>query len=411
MFSLVFNNIKILSWLVSLWLILFFYFPVDVQAANLSGMILLDVERNGEAWYVYPEDNRRYYLGRPADAFGLMRELGLGINEVNFQKIASADMPVEGDLELARRLAGQIVIQTEKNGEAWYIYPKDLKKYYLGRPKDAFKIMRELGLGITREDLAKVHKPGATESLDDYSKYEHKKISTKSGIFTVDVVEIDLKNPDLKILTDTVWPYPTENKKTGSFAAQSLAKFVLSNKGFTGINGSYFEAYNSNQNYYFAPVYDSSLGKMINEDQLKYWTTGPVVVFDEDNKFYYFKDSRDFGSVEDFEKKHGVIIQAAIGNKPRLIENGLNQLIDWDIDNKQLKAKSDRAALGSKDNIVYLVVVKYATLPELADVMKEIGVEFALNLDGGYSSALWYNDEYMVKPGRDVPNAIIFSNK
>ena len=43
--------------------------------------------------------------------------------------------------------------------------------------------------------------------------------------------------------------------------------------------------------------------------------------------------------------------------------------------------------------------------------MKAMQVKYALNLDGGYSSALIYNDEYMIGPGRDVPNAIVFSEK
>ncbi|MFH1766562.1 MAG: hypothetical protein ABH826_00495, partial [Patescibacteria group bacterium] len=47
-------------------------------SASLSGRILLQVEENGEAWYVNPIDERRYFMGRPADAFQLMRNLGLG---------------------------------------------------------------------------------------------------------------------------------------------------------------------------------------------------------------------------------------------------------------------------------------------------------------------------------------------
>ena len=43
------------------------------------------------------------------------------------------------------------MLQVEENGEAWYVYPDDLKKYYLGRPADAFGVMRELGLGATPE--------------------------------------------------------------------------------------------------------------------------------------------------------------------------------------------------------------------------------------------------------------------
>src|SRR3989339_2171076 len=180
--------------------------PFSGNAANLSdklsGRILLDVERHGEAWYVYPKDKKRYYLGRPADAFKVMRELGLGISEANFQKIAQAGMPVKGDTALARALAGTIVLQVERNGEAWYINPLDLKKYFLGRPEDAFKVMRELGLGITREDLARIHKPGTDESINKWSKYEHKKITIGDRDFTLDVVTIDLDNPRLWITTD-----------------------------------------------------------------------------------------------------------------------------------------------------------------------------------------------------------------
>lgn len=51
---------------------------------------------------------------------------------------------------------GKILLDVEQNGEAYYIYPKDKKAYYLGRPADAFKVMRDLGLGITNSDLSKI---------------------------------------------------------------------------------------------------------------------------------------------------------------------------------------------------------------------------------------------------------------
>ena len=408
-------------------IILFLVLPCIVNAESLvqrlSGQVLLNVEGHGEAWYVYPENNKRYYLGRPADAFQIMRKLGLGINEIDFQRIAQAGMPAAGDLNLAKRLAGKIVLQVEKNGEAWYIYPKDLKKYYLGRPSDAFQIMRELSLGITRENLAKIHKSGLKESLSQYSKYEHKIISTTDGDFKVDIVTIDLTNPKLKIATDNAVPSPNPflGKDGGPYGAQSLAKFIVDNNGFAGINGTYFCCYDNcgAHNYYFFPVYNSNLDKMINEDQLKYWTTGPIIAFDENNKFYYFKDSREFpvqgwtmsnekSIAQIFEETYGAKLQAAIGNKPRLIENGANLLIERDIDEKQRIVKSLRGAIAYKNNIIYLLVARNATVIDLANIMKVMQVEYVINLDGGYSSALWYNDEYMIGPGRDIPNAIIF---
>src|SRR5689334_17318990 len=94
-------------------------------AQRLSGYIVLQVEKNGEAWYVYPKDSRRYYLGRPDDAFSIMRRLGLGITNANLAKIPVASSKDTGDTALRSKLSGYILIQVEKNGEAWYVYPKN----------------------------------------------------------------------------------------------------------------------------------------------------------------------------------------------------------------------------------------------------------------------------------------------
>jgi len=393
-------------------LFLFTAFPIIVQAQNLgtklSGRIVLNVEKNGEAWYIYPRNNKRYFLGRPDDAFSLMRKLGLGINEFDFQRIASENNPAKGDLNLARSLSGMIILQVEKNGEAWYINPVDLKKYYLGRPDDAFKLMRKLSLGINRENLSKIHKLGLTESINSYSKYEHKKISTLNGSFSIDYVEIDLNNPKLEIITDTAQNFNCKN----NCKAKSLAEYIIKNNAFAGINGSYFCSSNScKENYYFSPIFNTAEKKLINTDQLKYWTTGPIVAFDKDNNFYYYKDSRDFVSVDEFEKTNNTKLQALISNKPRLIEEGKNILIEWDIDKKQKNLKSTRNALSFKDNKMFLVVARGATLPDLANILKSMKMEYALNLDGGYSAALYYNDEYMLGPGRNIPNAILIKEK
>ena len=172
-------------------------------AQKLAGRILLQVESRGEAWYVNPTDFKRYYLGRPQDAFDLMRDSGLGITDNDLKKISvglldyddadsdgdglsdrfeealgtdprEADtdgdgypdrlelendfdslgpgrLPIDNNFSLT--VAGKILLQTEGRGEAWYVNPADLKRYYLGRPTDAFLVMRELSLGITDKNL------------------------------------------------------------------------------------------------------------------------------------------------------------------------------------------------------------------------------------------------------------------
>lgn len=66
-------------------------YPIDNAFANTQkGKILLQVQANGEAWYINPVDGKRYFLGRPADAFALMRSLGLGITDADLNQIPSA---------------------------------------------------------------------------------------------------------------------------------------------------------------------------------------------------------------------------------------------------------------------------------------------------------------------------------
>lgn len=175
-------------------------------ANRLKGRILLQVEQSGESWYVNPADEKRYYMGRPADAFNLMRSLGAGITNSNLEKIQIADANLSGadsdndglsdmiedsfgtdknkqdtdgdghndkdeiisgynpngngklnlDINFANSHKGKIFLQVEQNGEAWYVNPEDKKRHYLGRPDDAFNVMRSLGLGITDNDLNEI---------------------------------------------------------------------------------------------------------------------------------------------------------------------------------------------------------------------------------------------------------------
>jgi len=192
-----------------------------VQAAPLSekmsGRILLQVESKGEAWYVNPANLHRYFLGRPEDALNLMRELGVGILNQDLNKIpVNLDFQVgvdsDGDgladnLEIAigtnpnltdsdgdgfsdrqelstgfnpngpgklpldsifsAKQKGKIFLQVEAHGEAWYVNPTNGMRYFLGRPADAFSLMRSLGLGITNANLALIPAETANYNASD----------------------------------------------------------------------------------------------------------------------------------------------------------------------------------------------------------------------------------------------------
>lgn len=184
--------------------------PAATQATGLigrlAGRILLRVQARGEAYYVSGKNQARYYMKDGAAAYELMRRLGLGITNADLAKIPvgviddglpdadgdglsdaleralhtqpnNPDTDSDGysdgveislnyspfgpsklsiDQSLVNRVSGQILLQVEDNGEAWYVYPVDGKRYYLANGEAAYQIMRELGLGITEADIAKI---------------------------------------------------------------------------------------------------------------------------------------------------------------------------------------------------------------------------------------------------------------
>jgi hypothetical protein len=184
------------------------FFPAGAMGLTerLSGKILLQVEAHGEAWYVSPTSGRRLFLGRPADAFSLLRTEGVGITNADLSRIpigltmsTGSDLDADGlsdimedaigtnrtlpdtdgdgypdytelaggynplgsgrlapDAAFANQQRGRIFLQVEAHGEAWWVNPDDGKRYFLGRPADAFALMRGFGLGITNGDLAQI---------------------------------------------------------------------------------------------------------------------------------------------------------------------------------------------------------------------------------------------------------------
>ena len=57
---------------------------------KLKGRILIDTEDSGKAYYVHPRTSQLYYLGRPADALAVMRQVGLGISNKDLRQIKLA---------------------------------------------------------------------------------------------------------------------------------------------------------------------------------------------------------------------------------------------------------------------------------------------------------------------------------
>ena len=100
-----------------------------------------------------------------------------------------------------------------------------------------------------------------------------------------------------------------------------------------------------------------------------------------------------------------------ISNSPALVQSGQNIVAKSDLDQKQLTAKASRGGIGFKGRTMYWFVAKAATVPDLAAISSNLGLDVALNLDGGGSSALYYQNSYLVGPGRLLPTAIVVREK
>lgn len=168
--------------LLFLALVLIVFLPIykvsaEELAVRLKGRILLQVQENGEAWYVYPDNLRRCYLGTPDDAFRIMRELGLGISNSDFNKYYNKP---------SKNLLGKILLKVEDLGKAYYVNPVNSKMYYLGRPSDAFGIMRSFGLGITNADLSEI----VESDIYSNNKFSYKIVNFDDQGATPSVIEV-----------------------------------------------------------------------------------------------------------------------------------------------------------------------------------------------------------------------------
>lgn len=62
-------------------------------AQRLVGRIVLQVQAHGEAWYIDPIEKQRYFLGTADDAYALMRAKGLGIRHVELSRYLASRFP------------------------------------------------------------------------------------------------------------------------------------------------------------------------------------------------------------------------------------------------------------------------------------------------------------------------------
>lgn len=229
------------------------------------------------------------------------------------------------------------------------------------------------------------------------SGYSRQLVELNGNSFIVDIIAGSLNNT--KIIVDTA----SATDCRDNCPTLSLGNYVGKNGAYAGINGSYF-----------CPAeYPSCVGKTNSFDTLamnknkhyfnsdnNVYSTVPAVIFG--NGFIRF-----IGRSLDWGRDAGV--DGVLANQPLLLSGG-NVTFGGDGDPKK-GSVGNRSFIANKGNTAYIGVIRNATVAQAALVLKAMGMENALNLDSGGSTALWANGGYKAGPGRNLPNVILFVNK
>jgi exopolysaccharide biosynthesis protein len=228
------------------------------------------------------------------------------------------------------------------------------------------------------------------------SGYQRSQVQTSIGNYLVSIVSADMNST--RVIVDTA----SDSSCVNDCPVISLGDYVSRNGGFAGINGSYF----------CPATYPSCAGKTNSFDTLL--MNKNKVYFNSDNNVYSSvpavifsgNSARFVGRSSEWGRDTG--IDSMIANQPLLVSGG-SVVFGGDGDPKK-GSRGNRSFVGSTNSMVYIGVVHSATVAETAIVLKDMGVQNALNLDSGGSTALW-SGGYKVGPGRNIPNAIILVRK
>jgi len=250
------------------------------------------------------------------------------------------------------------------------------------------------------DKLTKVSVPApqnvAVNNQPPGSGFSRQKVKTDFGEFIVDIVAADLNST--RVIVDTA----ADGDCSNDCPVLPLSTYVSRNGGFAGVNGSYF-----------CPAsYPSCSGKtnsfdtlLMNKNKVYFnsgnnvYSTVPAVIF-SGNSARFVSQSLQWG------RDTGV--DGVLANQPLLVLGG-QVVFGGDDEVKRIGAGS-RSFVGSSGSTIYIGVVHGVNAAQMARVLQTMGIQNALNLDSGGSTAL-YSGGYKVGPGRDIPNAIILVGK
>ncbi len=228
------------------------------------------------------------------------------------------------------------------------------------------------------------------------SGYSLQKVTSDVGTFTVAIIAADLNST--KVIVDTA----SDSDCSNNCPALPLSDYISRNGAFAGING----------NYFCPAEYPSCAGKTNSFDLLvmnknkhyfnsdnNVYSTNPAVIF-QNGSIRFVSQASQWG------RDTGV--DGVLSNYPLLVSGG--SIVYSDSPDPKFNSVGPRGFVANKGNTVYIGFVYNATMGQSSHTLKALGMDNAMNLDEGGSTALWYGG-YKLGPGRNLADAILFVRK
>jgi hypothetical protein len=239
--------------------------------------------------------------------------------------------------------------------------------------------------------------PTAINNTPPGNGYSYQAVKTDTGTFNIAIVAADLNST--RVIMDTA----SDSDCSNNCPVMSLGDYIVRSGAYAGINGPFF-----------CPAeYPGCAGKTNSFDTLLM----------NKNKHYFNSDNNKYSTVplvyfngntmgvrgQTLEWGRDTEVDAVLANYPLYISGGNN--VFGGSNDPKITSRGARTFVANKGNFAYIGVIYNATSSDAAAALKALGMENALGLDQGGSTALWFNGGYKAGPGRNIPSALLFVRK
>lgn len=226
--------------------------------------------------------------------------------------------------------------------------------------------------------------------------YSRQSVTADTGTFVVDIIAADLNST--RVIVDTA----SDGDCSNNCPVLPLSTYVARSGAYAGINGTFF-----------CPTeYPSCAGKTNSFDTLL--MNKNKVYFNSANNVYstvplVYVNGTEFGIRVSSNWGRTTGVDMVLAMQPLLISGG-NIAYGSSSDTK-FTNKGTRNFIAHKGSTAFIGTIYNANMTDSAHVLRALGMDDALNLDEGGSTALMFNGQYINGPGRNIPNAVLFVRK